>query len=314
MKIKNIKIKNPIFLAPMLGVTNLPYRLVCRKYGASIAYTEMIHIEQILHKNEKTSNALQTNNKDKPLGLQITGKTLKEFEKVIPYIDSKKYDFIDINCGCPSIRLKKAKAGSYLLKNPNKIAKAIKILKKTNLPITAKIRLGFNKNESKKIAKKIEKAGADAITLHARLSTQSSRKFPAKWNTIKKLKESIGIPLIGNGDITDGKKYKEMLDITDGAMIGRAAIGNPLIFKQCLNYTKTSKDKIITPKQRIKALIRYLKLCKKTKLIEINKIQYVGTNFLKQYPNATKHRNIFSRLKSFNEMITFINKIVLKEI
>ena len=313
LKIGDIKLKNPLFLAPMVDVTNLPYRLISRKCGAAIAYTEMLHIEQILHENTKTLKSLKTTKEDKPLGLQITGRTLKDFKKIIPFLKKheEKYNLIDLNCGCPSMRLIRSGAGSYLLKEPEKISKAIKLLKNEGFTITAKIRLGIHKNNSLKIAKAVELGGADLITVHARLATQSSSK-PAKWNEIKKIKDKLGIPVVGNGDIFNGKNAKEMLEICDGAMIARAAIGNPLIFKQILHYLKTGKELRVLPKKNIKLFLEYLKLSKKHKVFDINKARYVGTNFVKGYSGASKYREKLSRIKTFDKMRTFINNEVLE--
>ena len=118
LKIGNIKIKNPLFLAPMVDVTDLPYRLLYRKTGAAMAYTEMLYISQILHENKKAKQLMKTSKEDRPLGVQITGNSLEEFKKVIPFVE--KYDLVDINCGCPSMKITGNKAGSYLLKHPEK--------------------------------------------------------------------------------------------------------------------------------------------------------------------------------------------------
>lgn len=310
LTIGNIKLKNPLILSPMVDVTNLPYRLLCRKQGASLAYTEMIYIDAMLHKNPKTESMMQTCKEESPLGLQITGNNLEEFKKVKPY--TKPFSLIDINCGCPSIRIIGSQAGSYLLKSPEKIANAIKILKSQGLTVTAKIRLGFNSNNVLKIAKTIEKAGADALTLHARLATQSY-SIPAQLSEIKKLKPKLGIPLIGNGDILSPEKAKEMLEIADGAMIARGALGNPQIFKQSLNYIKTGKYKQTTPKDRIKQLLEYLKLAKKHKLANPKQIKSISSYFISGFPNASSFRNKLMQAQSLDEIENTI-KEVKKEI
>jgi len=306
VKIGDIKIRIPIFLAPMLDVTDLPYRLLCRKAGAGMAYTEMLYTSAILHKNKKTKDMMKTCKEDKPIGVQVTGKNRREFKQLIPFLE--KYDLIDINAGCPSVKISENQAGAYLLKSPEKIAKIIKALKPAGIPVTVKIRLGYSKKNTLKIAKTIEKAGADAITIHARTAIQSN-STPADWNEIKKAKDNLSIPLIGNGDINSGKKAAEMLEIADGAMIGRAAIGNPLIFKQINYYLKTGKEKPATIRQNIKQFNQYLKLAKKYKLIDINKIKYLGSNFLKGFNDASKLRNKLMSLKSYSEIQNFISSI-----
>ncbi|MDO8508582.1 MAG: tRNA-dihydrouridine synthase family protein [Nanoarchaeota archaeon] len=306
LKIGNIKLKNPLLLAPMVDVTDLPYRLICRKAGASLAYTEMLYISQILHTNKKTQELMKTSSLDKPVGLQITGNSIEEFKKVIPHL--KPFDLVDINCGCPSLRITGNQAGSYLLKNPNKIASMIKILKTSNIPVTAKIRLGFKTNNVLKVAKIIEKAGADAITIHARLAIQG-RSIPADWNEIKKVRKSIGIPIIGNGDIFNGKDAEKMLDIADGVMLARSAIGDPLIFTRILKYLKTKKEPEFNFNNNIKQFQSYIKLSKKYNLIDIQRIKYLGSNFIKNTRNASSLRNIFMKLKTFDEIQDFVDNL-----
>ena len=311
VKIGNIKLANPLILAPMVDITNLPFRLVCRKAGASLAYTEMINVPAILHENQKTKQMMKTCKEDFPIGIQLTGNNLKDFEKVIPHL--KPYSLIDLNCGCPSERITENESGSCLLQQPEKISKIIKILKKkTNLPVTAKIRLGFTKNNAIQVAKLIEKAGADAITLHPRLAIQDYQ-VPADWNEIKKLKKSIGIPVIGNGDILNEIKAKEMLNTTDcdAVMIARGAIGDPLIFKRTLNYLKTRKLDEFSFRDNIKAFQEYLKLSKKYKLQDSNitNIRHLGTKFIKNIEGAGKMRNELMQLKSFREITDFFKKI-----
>ena len=306
LKIGNIKLKNPLFLAPMVDVTDLPHRLICRKAGAAMAYTEMLYISSILHKNKHTQNLMKTTKEDAPLGIQIAGNSAEEFKKFIPY--AKKYDLTDINCGCPSIKITGNQSGSYLLKNPEKIGKMIRTLKQAGLTVTAKIRLGFKKNNVLKVSKEIEKAGADALTLHARLAIHG-RSVPADWNWIKKVKKSIGIPVIGNGDIFSGKDAEKMLEIADGAMLARAAIGDPLIFQRILKYLKTKKEPKFNFKQNIKLFQEYLALEKKYSLVDIPRIKYLGSNFIKNIHGASSLRNQLMQLKSFGEIERFIKRL-----
>lgn len=303
LTIGNIKLKNPLLLSPMVDVTDLPYRLICRKAGAAMAYTEMLYISAILHENKKTKDLMKTSKEDKPVGIQITGNSPEEFERVIPYV--KNYDLVDINCGCPSIRITGNQAGSYLLKHPKKIGKMISILKNAGLTVTAKIRLGFKKNNVMQVAKAVEKAGADALILHARLAIHG-RSVPADWSWIKKVKNNIGIPLIGNGDVFNGKDAEKMIEIADGAMIARAAIGDPLIFKRILHYLKTGKEKQFNFKKNIISFKEYLKLAKKFDVVDIPRIKYLGTHFIKNIEGAAKMREHFMKLKDINEIEEFL--------
>ncbi len=306
LKIGNVNIPNRLFLSPMVDVTDLAYRELCRKQGAGMAYTEMLYVDAILHENDKTKKLMVTNTKDRPVGIQVTGNSVAEFEKLSKLEDINNYDLIDINCGCPSIRIVGSEAGSFLLNNPDKIAQMIKILKDSGQTVTAKIRLGFKENNALKIASKIEKAGADALTVHARLATQSN-KFPAEWVWISKIKKNCGIPVIGNGDVTSGKDAEKMVNEAgcDAVMIARGAIGNPFIFREIARYVKTGKEKEITRKEKISAFNEYLKLVKKYDIVDLGRVKYIGNAFFSGFDGASRFRADFSSLKSFEEIVDF---------
>jgi tRNA-dihydrouridine synthase B len=297
-KIGRYKIKNPLFLAPMVDVTNLPFRVLSRKYGAAMTYTEMIYISAIIHENRKTKEMMKIDKSERPSGIQITGNNLSEFKRVIPKI--KNYNIVDLNFGCPSQRIVGNKAGSFLLKNPKKISNIISILKKGDLTVSAKIRLGFKNNNVIKISKAIEKAGADSLTVHARLAIDDYQK-KADWNEIKKVKNNLGIPVIGNGDINNISSLENVLNVADGAMIGRAAIGNPLIFKKFLTYLKTNKEIDFSDKQKISSLKEYLKISKNLNF-SFKEIKPVASCFFKGIPGASILRQKTLQSKSFEEI------------
>lgn len=309
LKIGDVKIKNPLFLAPMVEVTDLPYRLLCKKAGAGITYTEMLYVDAITHENYKTKKLMQTSKQEKPVGIQITGSNLIEIKKAVSMKVFDNYDLVDLNCGCPSVRITGNEAGSFLLRNPEKISGMIKTLKKAGYTTTAKIRLGFDNNNVLAISKMIEKAGADALTVHARLAIHSG-KIPADWKEIEKVKKNIGIPVIGNGDIFSGVDAKKMLDICDGAMIARGAIGDPYIFERILHYLKTGKEKDFNLKKNLRAFNEYLSLCNKYDFKDIGRIKYVGGNFIKKFDGAAKLRSDFMQIKSFDEIKDFAKKLI----
>jgi tRNA-dihydrouridine synthase B len=310
IKIGKYKIKNPVFLAPMVDVSDMPYRLICRKAGAGMAYTEMLYVDAITHENPKTQQLMEFNKKkEKPSGIQITGNNLEEFTKVIPYL--KKYDIVDLNCGCPSVRIVGNEAGSYLLRNPEKIGEIVKLLKSNGLTVSVKIRLGFDRNNVIEIAKKIEKAGADAITVHARLA-KDSNKVPAQWEWIAKVKKAVKIPVIGNGDVINGESAKRMLEMCDGVMIGRAAIGDPLIFDRINQYLKNGKErkKEEDVSGNIKLFLEYIKLYKKQKIVDLHRIKYIGSCFLSGFKGAAKMRAKFMSLKIIDEIEGFVEGLI----
>ncbi len=290
----------------MVDVTDLPYRLLCRKAGASLAYTEMLYISQILHTNKKTQMLMKSIPSEKPLGLQVTGSDSSEFQKLLPH--TKPYQLIDINCGCPSLRITGNQAGSYLLKNPSKITQMVSILKESGKPVTVKIRLGFKKNNALSVAKKIEKAGASALTVHARLATHG-RSVPADWSQLKKISRQISIPLIGNGDIFSGKDAAQLLDYCDAVMIARGAIGDPLIFQRISKYLKTGKEPEFDHKKNIKSLQQYLELANKYKVIDIKRIKFIAPSFIKGFKGASKTREKIVKLKSFKEIQSFVKTL-----
>lgn len=307
INIGKIKLKGRLFLAPMVDVTDIAYREICRKAGANMAYTEMLYVDAITHENDNTKKLMKKGKKDKPLGIQITGNNIEEFRKVIPYL--KDYDLVDLNCGCPSIRITGNEAGSYLLKNPEKICNIVRLLKKEGFIVTVKIRLGFDNNNVMQISKMIEEAGADALTIHARLGINSN-KIPADWSWISKVKKELKIPVIGNGDVKDGKSASEMLKICDGAMVARAAIGDPTIFERINYYLKTGKEKPIDYKKNIKLFLEYLKLVKKYEIIDVPRIKYLGANFLKNFSGSSKYRNELHQLKNYDEIVEFVKRLI----
>jgi nifR3 family TIM-barrel protein len=309
LKINNLEFDNPLFLAPMVDVTDLPYRLICRRSGCSMAYTEMLQVEALnLAKNNKSLKLKTlTNKNDKPLGIQITGRRISDFGKIIPEL--RKYDLVDLNCGCPGSLTIDHGSGSYLMKSPPKIYKIIKLLKDNGLTVTAKIRLGFNRNNVLELAEKIDSAGADALTLHPRLASQG-RGIPADWSWFSKVKEKIGIPLIGNGDVFKPEDAKKILEVCDGVMIARGAIGNPLIFNQTLNYIRTGKYDENNYNENLKLYREYLKLAKKYDLLKMSKVKYIGGKFLRGFEGAPQIRNDFMNLRSFDEVEGFVGGIV----
>ena len=276
-----------------------------------MAYTEMVYVDALLHENASTLRMVKTCKEDSPLGLQITGDDVEEFEEFVSRKKLwEKFELIDLNCGCPSTRIIGTKAGSYLLKEPEKIAAIIKILKKTGKPVTAKIRLGYLKNNALEIARMIEGAGADALTIHARLSNEPYAK-KADWSWLERVKHKVKIPVIGNGDVFHGSDAKKILEICDGAMIARGAIGDPLVFERVLNYLKTGREEVRSWNENLRQFEEYLKLEKRYfgKGADMGKVKYVGGKFLRGFSGASKKRDEFMKLRGWEEIEKFINEI-----
>ncbi len=309
LKIGDIKLKNRLFLAPMVEVTDCAYRLLCRSEGAAMAYTEMIYVDAILHENSRTQNLMKiAGKKDRPVGLQITGNNLAEFVKLSKLKVLDDYDLIDINCGCPSSRIVGNEAGSYLLRTPDKIGDMIKVLKDAGHIVTAKIRLGFKNNNVLEVSKAVEKAGADLLTIHARTSEQKNSDKP-DWDWISKVKKEIGIPVVGNGGVLNGESASKMLDICDGAMVATGAIGNPFIFREILRYLKTGKEKEITKKDRLSGFSEYVQLAQKHDVFEMSRIKYIGSNFFKGFDGASVARVNLMKCKSVSDVNALLKSL-----
>ena len=303
LKIGKLKV-NPVLLAPMVDVTDMPYRLVCKEEGAGIVYTEMLHVEAIKHGGKKVKDKMRYDDKERPLGIQITFRELKTLEEVVGKL--RDYDIVDINCGCPSHLTVDHGSGVCLMDEKEKVCEAIKILKKNKIKIVSvKMRLGYKRNNAVDFAKAVESAGADAITVHGRLGNQG-RSVKSDINEIKKVKNSVNIPVIGNGDVVDGKSAKAILEFCDGVMIARGAIGDPGIFRRVINYLEKGVEENYDYNKNIKLFIKYLNYCEKYDMKDIGKIKYVGGDFLKGVKGASKLRLEFTKLKSFEDIMNFV--------
>ncbi|MFH1054359.1 MAG: tRNA dihydrouridine synthase DusB [Candidatus Woesearchaeota archaeon] len=257
------KLNSKSILAPMSGVTDVAFRALAKKYGAGLTYTEFVSSSALVRGSDQSNDMLRTDPNEKPKGVQLFGSSEKEIIKAAKLVE-KKFDIIDINCGCPAFKVINTGAGSAMLKNPELIGKLIKKLcSEVNKPITIKIRIGIDDKRinAVKVAMIAEKNGAAAIAVHGRTQEQGY-SGKADWDMIKEVKKAVAIPVIGNGDVNSPEVFKQRLDESgvDYIMIGRAAMGNPYIFKQVGDYLK--KGEYIN-KDRLKQFKEYLVLAKK---------------------------------------------------
>ena len=241
-KIGNVKIDNQVVLAPMAGITDSAFRRIAKSMGCGLLSTEMVSDKAIMYENTRTKEMLYMTDCERPISQQIFGAEVKSFKIAAEYIcKNMKPDIIDINVGCPVPKVaERSKAGSALLKNPQKIGEIVEAVVDTvNVPVTAKIRSGWDNTciNALEVSGIIEDAGASAITVHPRTREQRYGE-KADWSIIKEVKDSLSIPVIGNGDIFTCYDAKRMIDETgcDAIMLGRGAIGNPWLIRQCIDY------------------------------------------------------------------------------
>ncbi len=243
--IGDVKLRNNIILAPMAGVSDLPFRLLCARYGAGMVCMEMISAKAIMYNNKNTEGLLEIHPDEGCISLQLFGSDPKIMSEQAKRIEDRPYDILDINMGCPVPKVVNNGEGSALMKDPLLAGRIIEaIVKNTNKPVTVKIRKGFANDEltAPEIAYIAQESGASAVTVHARTREQYY-SGKADLNAIAKVKERVDIPVIGNGDVTDGESAKRMFDETgcDGIAIGRAAQGNPFIFREILHFLETNE-------------------------------------------------------------------------
>ena len=319
INIGNVKCKNNIFLAPMAGITDLPFRLICEKFEPGLVVTEMVSSKALLYNDEKTKKLLNTDGEKRPISMQIFGSDEEAMAYGAKYV-SKIANIVDINMGCPAPKVTKNGDGSKLLLDIDKAGRIIdSVVKNSSKPVTLKIRLGWDKEHivATEIAKIAETLGVSAIVVHGRTRDEY---YSGKSNLdeIKKVKEAVNIPVIGNGDIVDEESAKNMFEKTgvDGIMIGRAAIGNPWIFQRIRYYLETGQK---LPEVSIK---EKLKIIKEHFLLELQeKGEYTGIRefrkhlayYTKNLPNSSAFRSKINNLESEEEVINNLEEFFRAE-
>ena len=261
-KIGNVELKNQAVLAPMAGVTDLPFRLLCHEQGAGLLSMEMVSAKAISFHNKNTESLMEIDKREHPIALQLFGSDPNLISEVAKSIEERPFDILDINMGCPVPKVVNNGEGSALMKNPKLIGEIIeKTAKAIKKPVTVKIRKGFNDSmvNAVEVARIAEQSGAAAIAVHGRTREQYY-SGQADWDIIRQVKEAVHIPVIGNGDVTSPEKAKEMLEQTgcDAVMIGRGAKGNPWIFRQIAHYLETG-EKLEKPDiEEVKQMMIYV--------------------------------------------------------
>lgn len=245
LQIGDVILKNNVILAPMAGVTDLPFRLLCKEQGAGLLCMEMVSAKAIYYNNKNTETLMQIEPEERPVSLQLFGSDPVIMSEMAKRIEDRPFDILDINMGCPVPKVVNNGEGSALMKNPGLVRKIVtSVSKAIKKPLTVKIRKGFDENNinAVEIAKIIEDSGAAAVAVHGR-TRQQYYSGKADWDIIRQVKEAVSIPVIGNGDVDSPQKAKQLLEETgcDGIMVGRATEGNPWIFREISHYLDTGE-------------------------------------------------------------------------
>ena len=320
-KIGNIEIKNQVVLAPMAGISNTSYRKIIKSMGAGLIYAEMVSDKAVTYGSKKTLDLLKMSDEERPIAQQIFGSSVETFVTSAKYIEKTMHpDIIDINMGCPVPKVAiRAQAGSSLLKNPDKIYEIVSaVVSSVSVPVTVKIRSGWDESSINaiEVAKKIESAGASAIAIHARTRSQGYGGH-ADWSIIKKVKDAVSIPVIGNGDIKSCYDAKRMIEETgcDAVMIGRACIGNPWIIKECVDYLESGiEPKVISEQERIDMLKHHYELLEKDKGEKLAnlEIRTHALSYIKGLPGNAEIKNEICKTKTKDEMFTILDNYIEK--
>ncbi|MDI3534364.1 MAG: tRNA-dihydrouridine synthase [Thermosediminibacterales bacterium] len=295
MQIGTVKIFNKTVLAPMAGVTDLPFRLLVKREGCGLVYTEMISANGLYYENQKTRRLLATADEEKPVAVQIFGSDPGIMAKAAKIVSNYSFDIIDINMGCPTPKIVNNGSGAALMKDPDLAEKIIKsVVESTEKPVTVKIRKGWDSSSvnAVEIAQRAEAAGVKAIAIHGRTRSQFY-SGKADWEIIKKVKEAVDIPVIGNGDVTSPEDAERMLQQTgcDAVMIGRGALGDPWIFSRVNSFQiERIKKPLPTPEEKILKAIEHLDMViefkgEKAGVLEMRK--HIGW-YLKGIKNSAK--------------------------
>lgn len=320
LTIGNVELKNNVILAPMAGVTDLPFRVLCKEQGAGLLCMEMVSAKAIYYGSKNTEELMKISPAEMPVSLQLFGSDADIMADMAKKIEEKPFAILDINMGCPVPKVVNNGEGSALMKNP-KLAEEIitKMVKAVKKPVTVKIRKGFDEAHlnAVEMAKIAESSGAAAVAVHGRTREQYYAG-KADWDCIRAVKEAVKIPVIGNGDVTDALSAERLLKETgcDGVMVGRAAQGNPFIFREITEYLETG---VIPPKPTPEEVRTTIERHARMQMEE--KGEYTGVREMRKhlswytvgYPNSAKYRQMINSMETMEELLHSLDMVFPKE-
>lgn len=309
LTIGNVVLDNQVALAPMAGVTDLPFRLLCREYGAGLVCTEMVSAKAIYYGNRNTEELLKLHPLERPVSLQLFGSEPELMGEMAARIEERPFDILDINMGCPVPKVVKNGEGSALMKDERLAARIVKqVARSVKKPVTVKIRKGFDEGSinAVELAKRLEEAGAAALTVHGRTREQYY-SGKADWDIIARVKEAVSIPVIGNGDVTGPLEAEALLKHTgcDGVMAGRAARGNPFLFRRIVSYLETGEIPPLPEPAEVKAtILRHagmLVSCK-GEYTAVREMRKHISWYTAGYPNSARLRQLVNTMETMEEL------------